>query len=118
MIDIKLIRENKDLVKENIKKKFQDEKLELVDKVYEKDIKNRELKVKGDNLRAEKNQISALIGQYMREKNIEKADEAKRKVNEINNSTFVIKNFLNKTNNLINNARNLKEILRHSSHLS
>ena len=55
MIDIKLIRENKELVKENIKKKFQDEKLPLVDEVYELDLKYRECKVKADNLRSEKN---------------------------------------------------------------
>ena len=55
MIDIKLIRENRELVKENIKKKFQDEKLTLVDEVYELDIKYRECKTKADNLRSEKN---------------------------------------------------------------
>ncbi len=54
MIDIKLIRENRDLVKENIKKIFQDHKLPLVDEVYELDIKYREAKQKGDNLRASK----------------------------------------------------------------
>ena len=54
MIDIKLIRENRDLVKENIKKKFQDEKLPLVDEVYELDKKYRECKTKVDNLKAEK----------------------------------------------------------------
>ena len=52
MIDIKLIRENKDLVKENIKKKFQDHKLSLVDEVYELDIECREAKLEGDKLRA------------------------------------------------------------------
>ena len=66
MIDIKLIRENKDLVKENIKKKFQDKKLPLVDEVYELDIKCREAKLKGDELRKEKNEKSALIGSLMR----------------------------------------------------
>ena len=54
MIDIKLIRENRDIVKENIKKKFQDEKLPLVDEVYEMDIKAREAQTKADNLKAEK----------------------------------------------------------------
>ena len=67
MIDIKLIRENKDLVKENIKKKFQDKKLPLVDEVYELDIKCREAKLKGDELRALKNEKSALIGALMRD---------------------------------------------------
>ena len=55
MIDIKLIRENKDLVKENIKKKFQDEKLPIVDEVFEMDEKNRKLKTEVENLKAEKN---------------------------------------------------------------
>ena len=56
MIDIKLIRENKELVKENIKKKFQDEKLPLVDEIYDLDKAAREAKAKGDNLRNEKKQ--------------------------------------------------------------
>jgi seryl-tRNA synthetase len=67
MIDINLIRENRDLVKENIKKKFQDHKLPLVDEVYALDIKYREYKQNGDNLRALKNEKSALIGSLMRE---------------------------------------------------
>ena len=52
MIDIKLIRENRDVVKENIKKKFQDEKLPLVDEVFEMDIKVRDAQTKADNLKA------------------------------------------------------------------
>ena len=80
MIDIKLIRENKELVKENIKKKFQDNKLELVDKVYDLDIKYRDTKLQADNLRAEKNTKSALIGNLMREG---KKDEAEILKNEI-----------------------------------
>ena len=55
MIDIRLIRENKELVKENIKKKFQDHKLPLVDEVYDLDIQFREAKQEADQLRAEKN---------------------------------------------------------------
>ena len=55
MIDIKLIRENRDLVKENIKNKFQDEKLPLVDEIYELDKRVREVQVKADGLKAEKN---------------------------------------------------------------
>ena len=58
MIDIKIIRENKDLVKENIKKKFQDAKLPLVDEVFDMDIKVREAQTKADNLKAEKNKMS------------------------------------------------------------
>ena len=58
MIDIKLIRENEDLVKENIKKKFQDEKLPLVDEVKELDIKLRDIQTEADGLRAERNKNS------------------------------------------------------------
>ena len=85
MIDIKLIRERKELVKENIKKKFQDEKLELVDEVYEKDILYRETKTKGDNLKAEKNKLSNSIGLLMREGRKEEADNIKKKSSEMNN---------------------------------
>ena len=67
MIDINLIRENKELVKENIRKKFQDKKLVLVDEVEDLDKKFRDAKQKGDNLRALKNSRSAEIGTLMRE---------------------------------------------------
>ena len=77
MIDIKLIRENKELVKENIKKKFQDEKLSLVDEVYELDIKFREAKAEADNIRADKNKKSSEIGSLMRDKKIEEANALK-----------------------------------------
>src|SRR5574344_1391944 len=80
MIDIKLIRENKDLVKENIKKKFQDKKLSLVDEVYDLDMEYREYKFKVDNLRSEKNKLSDSIGSLMREKKIDEANEVKGKV--------------------------------------
>ena len=80
MIDIKLIRENKDLVKENIKKKFQDEKLPLVDEVYELDKKYRESKLKGDNLRALKNSKSGEIGNLMRDKKIDEANKIKEEI--------------------------------------
>ena len=62
MIDIKLIRENPDLVKENIKKKFQDHKLVLVDEVKDLDEKNRQVKLKGDELRMQRNSLSSQIG--------------------------------------------------------
>ena len=84
MIDINLIRENKDLVKENIKKKFQDEKLELVDEIEKKDIKYRKTKATADELRSEKNKISASIGEFVRSKEMDKVEEAKRRVNELN----------------------------------
>ena len=60
MIDIKLIRENKDLVKENIKKKFQDEKLGLVDEIYELDKEYRNVKLNMDEKRAYKNKLSGI----------------------------------------------------------
>ena len=66
MIDINLIRTNKELVKENIRKKFQDEKLPLVDEVEELDKKVRALKLEIDNLRAERNTLSSKIGQLMK----------------------------------------------------
>ena len=84
MIDIKLIRENRDLVKENIKKKFQDEKLPLVDEVYELDKRYRELKVKADNDRKERNSISDNIGALMREGKKEEGLKLKDKVVLIN----------------------------------
>ena len=62
MIDINLIRENPELVKENIRKKFQDEKLPMVDEVREFDKENREVKQKGDQLRADRNKMSKTIG--------------------------------------------------------
>ena len=83
MIDIKLIRENRDIVKENIKKKFQDEKLPLVDEIYDLDVEYRETKLKMDEMRAEKNKISAEIGSLMRDKKIDEANEAKAKVSEM-----------------------------------
>ena len=77
MIDIKLIRENKDLVKENIRKKFQDQKLPLVDEIEALDIEYRDCKKKGDDLRALKNSKSALIGALMREGKKEEAEQVK-----------------------------------------
>ena len=84
MIDIKLIRENKDLVKENIKKKYQDEKLPLVDEVYELDQELRKLKQQGDSLRQERNITSDEIGILFREKKTDEANAKKEKVIEIN----------------------------------
>ena len=84
MIDIKLIRENSDLVKENIKKKFQDEKLGLVDEVYEYDKTYREYKLEGDNLRAKRNELSKEIGALMRESKKSDAEKIKSEVTRIN----------------------------------
>ncbi len=80
MIDINLIRENKELVKENIKKKFQDHKLVLVDEVEEMDKLFREAKQKGDTLRALKNSKSAEIGALMREGKRDEADAIKLEI--------------------------------------
>lgn len=77
MIDIKLIRENIDLVKENIKKKFQDEKLELVDKIKAMDERYREIRVKVDELRKQRNQGAKEVGLLMKEKQIELAEKLK-----------------------------------------
>ncbi len=82
MIDIKLIRENRDLVKENIKKKFQDEKLPLVDEVYELDKKVREVQTTVDKLKSDKNKLSSEIGKLMSEKKIDEANQIKAKIAE------------------------------------
>ena len=80
MIDIKLIRENRDIVKENIKKKFQDDKLSLVDEIFDLDVEYRDCKLKGDILRSEKNNLSSKIGELMRNGNKEEAEEVKKQV--------------------------------------
>ena len=80
MIDIKLIRENRDLVKENIKKKFQDEKLPLVDEVFELDKEVREVQVKVDGMKAEKNKLSGQIGLLMKDGKKEEAEEIKKEI--------------------------------------
>ena len=84
MLDIKFVRENPDLVKENIKKKFQDEKLVLVDEVIELDEKLRDVKTEGDNLRAKRNKTSKQIGALMGQGKKEEAEEAKKEVGDIN----------------------------------
>ena len=84
MLDIKFVRENPDIVKENIKKKFQDRKLPLVDEVIELDKKVRALKQEGDQLRSERKNISEAIGTLMRDKKVDEANEKKAEVNTIN----------------------------------
>ncbi len=84
MLDIKFIRENKEIVKENIKKKFQDKKLPLVDEVIELDKKIRKLKIDGDLLRQQRNSVSDEIGVLFREKKVDEANEKKNQVVEIN----------------------------------
>ena len=80
MIDIKLIRENPELVKENIKKKFQDKKLPLVDEVKELDVRVREVQVKVDGLKADKNRLSGEIGKLMKDGKKEEAEEVKKTI--------------------------------------
>ena len=84
MIDIKFLRENPDVVKQNIKNKFQDEKLVLVDEVIDLDVKNREAKLNGDNLRAERKSLSAEIGGLMKQGKKDEAESIKAKVQDIN----------------------------------
>ena len=84
MIDIKFLRENPEIVKENIKKKFQDSKIALVDEVIELDKKNREAKLNGDNLRSERKALSSQIGLLMKNGKKDEAEDIKKQVSEIN----------------------------------
>ena len=82
MLDIKFVRNNPEIVKQNIKNKFQDEKLPRVDEVIELDKRNREIKQEVESLRAEKNKASKQIGAMMAQKKIEEAEALKKKVSE------------------------------------
>ena len=82
MLDIKFLRSNPEIVKQNIKNKFQDEKLPLVDEVIELDLRNREIKQEVEALRAEKNKSSKEIGAMMAQKKFEEAEVLKKKVSE------------------------------------
>ena len=84
MIDIKFLRENPDLVKENIRKKFQDSKICLVDEVLDLDKKNRQAKFKGDELRAQRKSISNEIGNLMKNGKKDEAEKIKKEVEQIN----------------------------------
>ena len=83
MLDIKFVRTNPDAVKENIRKKFQDEKLELVDKVIALDKEYREAKGRGDELRAQRNSVSKEIGALMAKGQKEEAEKTKQKVKDM-----------------------------------
>ena len=83
MIDLKFLRENPDIVRENIKKKFQDHKLPLVDEVIELDKKSREAQQEADDLRAKKNQVSKQIGALMAQGKKEEAEAVKAEVADI-----------------------------------
>ena len=84
MIDINIIRTNRKLVEDNLKKKYQEDKLPVLDEIIELDQKVRELKINGDNLRQERNKISDEIGLLYREKKAEEANEKKERVKTIN----------------------------------
>ena len=84
MIDINLIRNKPELVKENIRKKFQEQKVAYVDEIIELDKKVRELKKEGDTLRSQRNTLSGQIGSLMREKKVAEANEIKAQVVKIN----------------------------------
>ena len=84
MLDIKFLRDNSDIVKENIKKKFQDEKIPLVDEVIKLDKEYREIKTKLDDLRSERNKKSSSIGALMRDGKRDEAEKIKEEVSNIN----------------------------------
>ena len=102
MLDIKFVRENQELVKENIKKKFQDEKLPLVDEVIQLDSKVRELKLKGDTLRQERNTTSDEIGILFKQKKTDEANLKKEQVIKINEQLNKIEN---EENNLLSELK-------------
>ncbi len=82
MLDIKFLRENPEIVKQNIKNKFQDSKLELVDEVIALDIESRNIQGEADSLRANRNKVSKEIGALMAQGKKEEAEETKKKVTE------------------------------------
>ena len=84
MIDIKLLRENPEIVKQNIRNKFQDQKLPLVDEVIKLDKEKREATIKGDELRSKRNSLSDEIGNLMRNGKKSEAEEIKATVKKIN----------------------------------
>ena len=95
MIDIKFLRDNPELVKDNIRKKFQNEKIILVDEVVELDKKSREAKLNGDNLRQARNNLSNQIGLLMKSGDKLGAEEIKAQVQEINNKLKINENLEN-----------------------
>jgi len=101
MIDIKLIRENKELVKENIRKKFQDEKQNLVDEVESLDKRVREIQTKKDNLIYQKKTLSSEIGSLMKEKLVDKANEIKKEISELDKQITSLDEEQNELNNSI-----------------
>jgi len=102
MIDIKILRDNPEIVKENIKKKFQDHKLVLVAEVIELDKKNREAKLKGDELRMHRKNLSSEIGSLMKNNQKDEAEKIKSKVQEINNELLKNEELENKYDKEVN----------------
>ena len=92
MIDINLIRNNRSLVEQNLKNKFQEAKLPLIDEILSLDKEVRDLKINGDNLRQERNKKSDDIGNLFKEKKVEEANKLKEEVKEINDSLINIEN--------------------------
>ena len=82
MLDLRFVRENPEIVKQNIRNKFQDAKLPLVDEVIELDARSRSAKAEADNLRADRNKISKQIGALMGQGRKEEAESLKQKVNQ------------------------------------
>ena len=101
MLDIKFVRENPDIVKENIKKKFQDSKLPLVDEVIELDAQLRAAKTEADELRAIRNKTSKEIGALMGQGKKEEAEEAKKKVTEFSDRLAALEVKENETSELL-----------------
>ena len=110
MIDIKFLRENPDIVKENIKKKFQNHKLVLVDEVIELDVKNREVKLKGDELRSMRNSLSSQIGNLM--KNGQRDEAEKIKQNKLFAVLSALKYIVEKGTSPEYGARPLKRLIQ------
>ncbi len=111
MLDIQLFREKPELIKENLKKKFQDEKIVMVDEIRELDQEYRELKTRADFLRGQRNSLSKEIGTLMRDKKIEEANETKEKVQAFANELKEIEEqeepLLNKIQSMMKNIPNI-----------
>jgi len=90
MIDINIIRNNREIVEKNLRKKYQENKIVILDEIIELDKRVRELKINGDNLRQERNKTSDEIGVLYREKKVDEANQKKERVREINDELVTI----------------------------
>ena len=114
MIDIKFLRENPEVVKENIKKKFQDHKLPLVDEVIELDKQRRECQAEADDIRAKKNSISKQIGALMAQGKKDEAEDVKKQVAEFSARLKELEQMqpeLEEKISMMNLSRKKKEVL-------